>query len=100
MATMVHKIQYLSDCVDDLNSTSRLMRKWLEETPQIVYGEGLWVEVDFLRNNFNDWKQQNGLRGTQSSGVSRPQPLEYAPLCRCLPSRTCSRHMRKPAKIW
>lgn len=75
MATMVHKIQYLSDCVDDLNSTSRLMRKWLEETPQIVYGEGLWVEVDFLRNNFNDWKQQNGLRGTQSSGaVSRPLP--------------------------
>ncbi|KAK9827049.1 hypothetical protein WJX74_004732 [Apatococcus lobatus] len=68
MATMVTRVQYLSDCVDDLNSTSRLMRKWLEETPQIIYGPGLWVEVDFLRNNFNDWKQQNGLRGSQSSG--------------------------------
>lgn len=68
MASMVSSIPYLRDCVDDLNSTSRLMRKWLEESTQIVYGPGLYVEVDFLRDSFIAWKQARGIRPNQSSG--------------------------------
>lgn len=69
MPSMVSNIPYLSDCLDDLNSTSRLMRKWMEESPQIVYGPGLSVEVDFLRQAFTDWKYYRGIRPSQSAGV-------------------------------
>ena len=68
MATIVNDIQYLREGVDDLNSASRLMRKWLEETIQITYGHGLFVEVDFLRDRFVEWKHARGLRPNQSSG--------------------------------
>lgn len=69
MAGIVSSIPYLRDCVDDLNSSSRLMRKWLEETSQIVYGAGLMVEVDFLRDRFVEWKQHRGIRHSQGSGA-------------------------------
>ena len=68
MEGMVNSVPWLSGCVDDLNSTSRLMRKWLEETPQIVYGRDLFIEVDVLRDRFTEWKQQNNIRSVQSSG--------------------------------
>ncbi len=68
MASLVSRVPYLSDCIDDLNSTSRLMRKWMEDTPQIVYGKDCSVGVDFLRDRFMEWKQQNGIRGNHSSG--------------------------------
>ena len=78
MASMVSSIPYLRDCVDDLNSTSRLMRKWLEESTQIVYGPGCYVEVEFLRDSFIAWKQARGIRPNQSSGESSILSSSYS----------------------
>ena len=107
MAGLVASIPYLADCVDDLNSASRPMRKFLEESSQISFGPGLFVGVDFLRTKFLDWKRDHGMRTNQISGehVSELAPLMAkdnlilhkalllgSPTCRCDPELARQRH--------
>lgn len=66
MHHIVNKVPYLRDCLDDLSSNARLMRKWMEETPQIVYGPELCVEVEFLQARFTDWKKEHNIKSTNA----------------------------------
>ena len=69
--TIINRVDYLKQTVDDLNSNSRVMRKFLEHHEQrLVYGPDAWMPVEFLKAKFSAWKNQERIRNNEPGEVS------------------------------
>lgn len=62
LQSIVAEVPYLRECTDDLNSTSRVMRKFLDDNTHIFYGPDATVDADFLKERFLTWKAEQGIR--------------------------------------
>ena len=86
MPHIMASCEYLKKCNDDLNAKSRKMRQFLEDTSELVYGPGLWIEVDTLKERFEEWKHRKGLRNIPGEGPSFEQEAAHGSTCFSHPS--------------
>lgn len=71
---------YLRECTDDLNSTSRVMRKFLDDNPHIFYGPEASVDADLLKEQFLTWKVEQGIKTNTPGKLLRNQIHSSSPV--------------------